>query len=182
MLGSMPMVRCAGSAHEHEAARLAADHGRAYNLGAYRRNDMIRRLLVASLSILTSLGSISNSALAAERVRVTGEVVDSWCTISGIMYAFGTAHHQCATWCAVGSIPVSVRTSDGKFYMVLRIEGDTTSVANPRVLTLQSHEVTVDGDLYERDGVNYLLVDQVADDKGVINLTHAEHGIQPFGE
>ena len=143
---------------------------------------MIRRRLVTSLSILASLAGMFGSAHAAERVRITGEVVDSWCTISGIMYAFGTAHHQCATWCAVGGIPVSVRTSDGKFYMVLRIEGDSTSVANPRIVTLQSHEVTVDGDLYQRDGVNYLLVDQVADDKGVINLTHAEHGIQPFGE
>jgi hypothetical protein len=39
----------------------------------------------------------------------------------------------------------------------------------------------VNGELLERDGVKYLLVDQIADDKGVINLTHDEHGIQPFG-
>jgi len=32
------------------------------------------------------------------------------------------------------------------------------------------------------DGVNYLLVDRVADDKGVVNLTHDEYGIVPFGE
>ena len=33
----------------------------------------------------------------------------------------------------------------------------------------------------ERDGVTYLLVDQIADDKGVITMTHEEYGIQPFG-
>jgi len=69
---------------------------------------------------------------------------------------------------------------DGKTYMVLRVEGDDTSVANPKIVSIQTHEVTVDGDLYVRDGVNYLLVNKVADDKGIINLSHKEHGVQPF--
>jgi hypothetical protein len=47
-------------------------------------------------------------------------------------------------------------------------------------VTIQTHQVTVDGDLYVRDGVNYLIVHKVADDKGVVNLTHKEHGVQPF--
>ena len=51
-----------------------------------------------------------------------------------------------------------------------------------RLVTIASHQVTVEGDLWRRDGVNYLLVDRVADDKGVVNLTHAEYGIVPFGE
>ena len=119
---------------------------------------------------------------AAERVQVTGELVDTWCAISGIMYAYGTAHHQCAVWCAVCGIPVSLKADDGTFYMVLRIEGDSMSVANPKLVTIQGHRVTVDGDLHARDGVNYLLVDQVATDAGIVNLTHAEHGVVPFGE
>ncbi|MDP6342279.1 MAG: hypothetical protein QF491_02010, partial [Alphaproteobacteria bacterium] len=31
---------------------------------------------------------------------------------------------------------------------------------------IQTHQVTAHGDLYERDGVRYLVVTQVADDKG----------------
>ena len=42
--------------------------------------------------------------------------------------------------------------------------------------------MTVDGDLHVRDGVNYLLVTKVADDKGVVNMTQDEYGVQPFGE
>ncbi len=42
--------------------------------------------------------------------------------------------------------------------------------------------MTVDGDLIERDGVKYLLVDAVADDKGIVNLTDADYGVVPFGE
>ena len=116
-----------------------------------------------------------------QRVSITGEIADSWCTISGLMFAKGSAHHQCAVWCALGGIPVAIRDAEGALYLILRIGDDTDSVANPRIARLMAHEVTVDGELLERDGVKYLLVDKIADDKGVINLTHDEHGIQPFG-
>lgn len=133
-----------------------------------------------------ALGAAPLPALSAEaapqRVRVTGEIVDTWCSITGIMYAYGTAHHQCAVWCAVGGIPVSVKADDGTFYMVLRVEDDDRSVADPRIVRIQTHEVTVDGDLFRRDGVNYLFVSKVADDKGIVNLTHDEYGVVPFGE
>ena len=122
------------------------------------------------------------SAATSKRVNVTGEIVDTWCYVTEIMYALGTAHHQCAVWCAVGGIPVSILGDDGKVYVVLKIEADDTSVANPAVLKIQTHNVSVNGDLYERDGVRYLFVTQVADDKGVVNMTHEENGIQPFGE
>jgi hypothetical protein len=121
------------------------------------------------------------AATAAERVQVTGELVDTWCAVSGIMHAYGSAHHQCAVWCAVGGIPVSIRADDGTFYMVLKLEGDAQSVANPKLVTIQGHHVTVDGDLHGRDGVNHLLVEQVATDEGIVNLTHGEYGIVPFG-
>jgi hypothetical protein len=141
------------------------------------------KVWVQAISML-ALAAVASPApvSAVERVRVTGEVVDTWCAVSGIMYGYGTAHHQCAVWCAVGGIPVSIRAEDGATYMVLRIEGDATTVANPRLLDIQTHQVTVDGDLYRRDGVNYLLVDQVASDGGIVNLTHEEYGIVPFGE
>lgn len=133
-------------------------------------------------TILMVLALLAATPAAAERVKVTGELVDTWCSISGVMYAYGTAHHQCAVWCAVGGIPVSIKTDDDAWYMILRIEDDTTNVANPRLVRIQGNRVTVDGDLIARDGVSYLLVDRVADDQGIVNLTHDEHGIVPFGE
>lgn len=135
-----------------------------------------------ALALALSMGLVSSMASAAtpKRVKITGEIVDTWCYITEIMYGLGTAHHKCAIWCAMGGIPVSIMGRDGKTYMILRVEGDDTSVANPKIVTIQTHEVTVDGDLYERDGVNYLLVNQVADDKGIVNLSHKEYGVQPF--
>ena len=137
------------------------------------------------IAVLIACGvALTSTAHAAtgKRVTVTGEIVDTWCYLTEIMYALGTAHHKCAIWCAVGGIPVSIKGTDGKTYMVLRVEGDDTSVANPKIVKIQTHKVTVDGDLYVRDGVNYLIVSQVADDHGVVNLTHEDYGIQPFVE
>jgi hypothetical protein len=119
---------------------------------------------------------------AAERVTVTGEFIDSWCAVSGIMYGYGSAHHQCAVWCAIGGIPVSIHDKNGKAYLILRLEAEKDVIANPRVARFQTHQVTVDGDLVERDGVNYLFVDKIADDQGIVNLNHDEYGIFPFGE
>lgn len=141
----------------------------------------MQRLIPFLVAAAAALAPASASA-AGTRVQVTGEIVDTWCSVSGIMFAYGTAHHQCAVWCAVGGIPVSIRDEAGDHYLVLRIGDDTDTVANPKVVTIQSHQVTVDGELIERDGVKYLLVDQVADDKGVVNLTHEDYGIVPFGE
>lgn len=140
----------------------------------HSRTISVLAAVLATLSVTT--------AHAAQRVQVTGEIVDTWCSVTGIMFALGTAHHQCAVWCAAGGIPVSIRTKDGAYYMVLRLEDDDASATSDTLVTIQSHEVTVDGELHERDGVKYLFVAKVADDKGIVNMTHDEYGIVPFGE
>jgi hypothetical protein len=149
------------------------------------RNDKTETTMAAiRTALLAGLIAIAlvTSAAAAQRVTVTGEVIDSWCYITEIMYAEGSAHHQCAVWCAAGGIPVGILGDDGQVYMVLAFEGDTANVANPTVLEIQSHRVNVEGDLYERDGLKYLLVNSVVSDEGIVKLTHDDYGIQPFGE
>jgi len=136
----------------------------------------------AVLSVPILMSALSVDVHAAERVKVEGELIDTWCSVTGIMFAYGTAHHQCAVWCAVGGIPVSIKDKDDNTYLVLKVGDDDLSVANPKIVKIQSHEVSVDGELVERDGVKYLLVDTVADDKGIVNLTEAEYGVVPFGE
>ena len=136
----------------------------------------------ALVAALVAAPAPTSAAATAKRVTVTGELIDTWCYITEIMYAEGTAHHQCAVWCAVGGIPVSILGDDGNVYMVLKVEGDGRNVANPRIINIQTHKVVVDGDLYLRDGVRYLVVTEVADDQGIVKLTHEEYGIQPFGK
>ena len=119
---------------------------------------------------------------SAGRVTVTGEVIDSWCYLTEIMYPLGSAHHQCAIWCAAGGIPTAILDDDGTVYIVLAVEGDGTGVANQSLLDIQSHRVTVEGEAFERDGMTYLVIERVVADQGIVNLTHDEYGIQPFGE
>ena len=142
----------------------------------------MKRSAWATAAAAAALWVTAAQAAAPQRVEVTGEVIDSWCYISEIMYPEGTAHHQCALWCAAGGIPVGILGDDGEVYLVLKMGDDTTSVANPTVLDIQSHRVRVDGDLYLRDGMRYLLVDRVITDQGIVNQTHEDYGIQPFGE
>ncbi len=137
--------------------------------------------LMRFVAISMTAFAIAGAAHAAggKRMTVTGEVIDTWCYLTEIMYAEGTAHHRCAVWCAAGGIPVGIKGDDGKVYMVLKMESDTTNVANPAILKIQTHKVTVNGDHYRRDGIDYLLVSKVVEDAGIVNQTHQKHGIQP---
>ena len=139
-------------------------------------------ILRGLVAMALAFGLVATAHAAPTRVKVTGEVIDSWCYITEIMFPEGTAHHQCAIWCAVGGIPVGIKGDDGEVYIILKVGDDTTNVAAPSVLKIQSHKVTVEGDLYRRDRVRYLLVNRIENDQGIVNLTHDEYGIQPFGE
>ncbi|RDD61267.1 hypothetical protein [Ferruginivarius sediminum] len=141
------------------------------------KHGIARVLLAFSLA-----AGIAVPASAAERVQVTGEVIDSWCYLTQIMYAQGTAHHQCALWCAAGGVPVAIRSGEEEVYFILKMGEGETNVADPRVMEIQTHNITVDGDLYERDGMKYLVVDTVVADEGIVNETHETFGVQPFGE
>jgi hypothetical protein len=94
----------------------------------------------------------------------------------------GTAHHQCAVWCAAGGVPVGLLSEAGEIFMILKLGDQDTSNADPRILEIQSSRVTVDGDLYERDGIKYLLIDEVVANEGIVNRSHEDFGVIPaFG-
>lgn len=133
-------------------------------------------------AFLAALGAVPSAGAAQDRMAVTGEVIDSWCYLTEIMYPLGTAHHQCAVWCAAGGIPVAILDDNGRVYILLSFDGSGGSVADPAVMALQTHRVTVEGKVFERDGMTYLVADRLAEDHGIVNLTHEEYGIQPFGE
>ncbi len=138
-------------------------------------------MITAGIALFWSAAA-NAAASGSKRVTVTGEVVDSWCNVTMIMLAEGSAHYQCAVWCAAGGIPVAIKDEDENVYVVLRIGEEPDNVANPGIITIQAHQVTVEGYLIVRDDVNYLLVTRVANDGGIVNLTHEDAGIQPFGK
>jgi len=137
-----------------------------------------------AIGALLGIGLAAGAATAAQPLTVTGEVIDAWCYFSGVMggpeAAVGSAHHTCALWCAAGGIPVGLLTEDGTVYMLLSFEG-ADPVGNEALMDVQSHEITVEGTAYGRDGLNYLVVDRVVADAGITNLNHEDFGpVPPF--
>ena len=126
-------------------------------------------------------------AFAAEgkRIEIKGELIDTWCYFSGVMggpeAVVGTAHHTCALWCSAGGIPVGLLAEDGTVYMVLKIEDDDGSASGDTQLSLAAHTITADGMHYERDGLNYLVVEKVVTDHGITTVNHEDYSnIPPF--
>ena len=117
----------------------------------------------------------------AERITVTGEVIDSWCYLSEIMWATGSAHHRCAVWCARGGVPVGILGEDDEVYILLMLENDPSVIGNKAVFRMQTNEVVVTGDLYQRDSVNYLAVSEIVEDHGIVNYSHEDFDVQPGG-
>ena len=129
------------------------------------------------------LAALPALAAQGERVRITGEMIDTWCYFSGVMggpdAVVGTAHHTCALWCAAGGIPVGLLADDGTVYMVIKWQGSADVADGETLLSVQSHRLTADGIHYQRDGIHYLVVEKVVEDEGIVNLSHEDYGVTP---
>ncbi|MEM9279204.1 MAG: hypothetical protein AAGA76_11575 [Pseudomonadota bacterium] len=130
-----------------------------------------------------SFSSTANAAATAKAIEIKGEVIDTWCYFSGVMggedAVVGTAHHTCALWCAAGGIPVAVLTEEGDVYMVLKYEGEDILEPSDNIMEVQSDVITAKGMHYVRDGVNYLVVENVVANDGIVNLNHEDFGAVP---
>lgn len=140
-----------------------------------------------ALAFVCLVAAYSQNSLAnsdGESVTLKGELMDTWCYVSQVMgpqnLVVGTSHHLCAVWCAAGGIPVGLLDHEsGELYMILSVEGDGVGVANEKLLNIQTHEISVTGTVYKLDGLNYLTIDDIIEDHGIVNLTHETYGIVP---
>ncbi|MEO1550368.1 MAG: hypothetical protein AAFR93_08045 [Pseudomonadota bacterium] len=147
---------------------------------------MTRFFPLKGLGLALAMGLPLSPALAAtepEIVEITGEVIDTWCYLSGVMggpdAVVGSAHHTCALWCAAGGIPVGVLAEDGTVYMVLKIKGEGSLERTDTLMEIQSHQITARGLHYLRDGINYIVVEDVIADEGITYLNHEDYGAVP---
>lgn len=147
------------------------------------RRHLARGAARAAAALAALLAGATAHAADGERIRVTGELIDTWCYFSGVMggpdAVTGSAHHTCAMWCASGGIPVGLLAEDGTVYMVLKWQGSAEIGDAATMLSLQSHEVVADGIHYARDGIDYLMVEEVVADNGIQNRNHEDFGVVP---
>lgn len=143
---------------------------------------MTHPLRLAALPLL-ALALPAAAQTEPKRIQVSGEMIDTWCYFSGVMGGYeavqGSAHHTCALWCAAGGIPVGLLADDGTVYMVLELAGADPLAEPETLLTVASDRLTADGLHYQRDGVNYLVVEDVVANDGITNLNHEDYGPIP---
>ena len=149
-------------------------------------NNLLKLKTLIVVSVFTiAVMMIPNtaSAVTGEDVEIKGEVIDTWCALSGVMGGIdavsGSAHHTCALWCAAGGIPVGVLTEDGTIYMVLKLENSEVLEQTDAIMEIQSDVITAKGKHYLRDGVNYLIVEKIVANDGITNLNHVDYGAVP---
>ncbi|MEM6939483.1 MAG: hypothetical protein AAF943_09955 [Pseudomonadota bacterium] len=138
------------------------------------------RALIIALATLAGAPAFSAEG---ERIRVTGEIIDTWCYFSGVMgppeATTGSAHHTCALWCSAGGIPIGLLAEDGTVYTILKLGPQDNATGGDTALTLASHTVIADGMAYARDGLNYIVVEKVVEDLGIVNVNHEEWDVIP---
>jgi hypothetical protein len=145
---------------------------------------MLKRMATGAAAALIALPTLASATNPeGERIQVTGEMIDTWCYYSGVMggpdAVVGSAHHTCALWCSAGGIPVGLLADDGTVYMVIKWQGSADVADGTTLLSVASHRLTADGMHYERDGIHYLVVEQVVADEGIVNLSHEDYGVTP---
>ena len=147
---------------------------------------MLSKLLkssVAAAIIVAAAMPPTFASTAGKIIEIKGEIIDTWCYFSGVMgdtdATRGTAHHTCALWCAAGGIPVGVRTEEGEVYMVLKFKGEDPLEQSDTLMEIQSDIITARGKHFLRDGVNYIVVENVIANDGITYLSHEDYDSVP---
>jgi hypothetical protein len=115
------------------------------------------RNVTTALVIATLVGFTTGLAIAQEsekpssqEITVTGEVLDMSCYIDHS--AMGEKHAACAKKCIASGLPVGIRASDGKTYLLI---GDHKP-ANSELADDAAKTITVKGKYVSRDGINMI--------------------------
>ena len=108
-------------------------------------------LVAGAAFIVLPIATQANAAPAASsEVTVTGEVLDMACYLDH--GAHGAKHTDCAKKCISSGLPVGLKGTDGKTYLLI---GDHMP-ANDELAKHAAETITVKGKLVERDGINLL--------------------------
>ena len=101
--------------------------------------------------------SASAAPAAPAEQTLTGEVVDVFCYLSHGAEGLGKGHAGCAKKCIKGGLPVAIKVGD---QLYLASMADHTA-ANAQLADLAAKQVTVRGQVMERDGQHLIAISHV---------------------
>lgn len=129
---------------------------------------MKKSLLVAVMSVVALSGwAWSHEGHDAEHgsggmeMTVKGELVDMACYMAH--EGKGKKHAECGKMCVKGGSPLGLVTADGKTYLLVE-DHSSVKARKPyaQAKELVADNVTIKGDMYERGGVQAIVVESVS--------------------
>lgn len=97
------------------------------------------------------------SAEASQEDTLTGEVVDVFCYLDHAEEGLGKKHASCAKKCIKGGLPVAIKVGD-QLYLASMTEHVP---ANEALADYAGQQVTVHGEIMERDGQKFIAISQI---------------------
>jgi hypothetical protein len=117
----------------------------------------VKKLIISGLSLMIGIGWAA-LGVTADATTVSGHLRDGFCYT--IMGAHGPSHKKCAIACARKGIPVMlVEDKTDKAYVLLPAK-DGSSLPDA-VIDKMEDEVTLTGQAYSKNGVEYFQVQSV---------------------
>ncbi|MBZ0187145.1 MAG: hypothetical protein K8F91_12935 [Candidatus Obscuribacterales bacterium] len=93
-------------------------------------------------------------------VTLTGEVIDVWCYVSGVMGSGrGKEHEKCAKLCVAGGVSAGILTDDGTVYIAAKHQGYKGCAG--LLLPYVAQRVEVKGGVAEKGGCRVLKIREV---------------------
>ncbi len=93
----------------------------------------------------------------AADMTIKGEVVDVACSMDKKDAGHGASHASCAMSCAKSGQPVGILTADA----IYTVTGDYAANKNAKLLDFIAKNVTVTGEVTEKDGQKMINVKQI---------------------
>lgn len=95
-----------------------------------------------------------------EPITLTGEVIDVWCYVSGVMGpGRGKEHEKCAKLCVAGGVSAGILTDDGTVYVAAKHQGYKGCAG--LLLPYVAQRVEVKGWVAEKGGCRVLKIREV---------------------
>jgi hypothetical protein len=95
---------------------------------------------------------------AAETVKVTGEIIDTYCF--ALMGAKGESHRQCAIDCVKKGIPAGL-LEDGTNKVYVLLPNKDKSPLPTAVIDKMAKKVTITGKVYTSGGSQFLTIESI---------------------
>jgi len=119
----------------------------------------MRKVMILGLLFGLFLGvSGSLSAMAAEPINVTGELIDTYCY--ALMGAKGESHRQCAIDCVKAGIPAGI-LEDGTNKVYVLLPPKDKSPLPKAVIEKMARKVTIHGYALTVGGSQFLTVESI---------------------